>query len=323
VTSPIQHESRRDSGSAALLVIVIALTMQTGSALAARLIESVGVVEALWLRTAIAAVLLSALRPRSLRLPAAGQRWPVASLTIALLVMNLSFYAAIARAPLGIVVAVEFLGPLAVAVLGSRRPLDFVWILLAGAGVALLAGPTSDVSTTGLLLALCAAASWAAFLLLAKRAVTGMAPLPVVTLMLVGSTVLLTPMLGLSGAGFIASPAALTLGLAVALLSSAIPYFLELFALSRVRAATYGVLLSIEPAVAALAGLLILGQLLNAVEVGAIAAVVVAAAGASWTSAPGGAGPGIGEPSVAGAREDGVSAPGRRATIDEWTHDPG
>ncbi len=258
--------------------------MQTGSALAARLIESVGVIEALWLRTAIAALLLGALRPRSLRLPAARDRLPVVALTVALLVMNLSFYAAIARAPLGVVVAVEFLGPLAVAVAGSRRPVDFVWIALAGAGVALLAGPTSDISTTGLLLALCAACGWAAFLLLAKRAVTSMDPLPVVTLMLAGSTVLLTPLLGVSGAAFFGSPAALGLGLVVALLSSALPYFLELFALSRVRAATYGVLLSIEPAVAALTGLLILGQLLGVVEISAIVAVIIAAAGASWAS---------------------------------------
>ncbi len=275
---------RRTAGSAALLVVVIALSMQTGSALAARLIESTGVLEALWLRTAFAAAVLAALRPRSLRVPAAGDRLPLAALTAALLLMNLSFYAAISRAPLGIVVAVEFTGPLAVAVAGSRRPLDLVWVVLAGVGVALLAGPTSSVSTAGLVLALCAAACWAAFLLLAKRAVTTMDPLPVTTLMLVGSAVLLTPALALGGVAREGLGAALVLGLAVAVLSSAFPYFLELFALSRVRAATYGVLLSIEPAVAAMTGLLILGQRLALLEVAAVGAVIVAAAGASWTS---------------------------------------
>lgn len=260
--------------------------MQTGSALAAILIESVGVIEALWFRTALAALVLALVRPRYLRLPDAGDRLPVAALTLSLLSMNLFFYAAIARAPLGVVVAVEFLGPLAVAVLGHRRALDLVWVLLAAVGVLLLAGPTSDVSSVGLLLALCAAASWAAFLLLAKRAVTSMAPLPVVTLMLMGSAVLLTPILAVSGVkreGFLS---ALALGAAVAVLSSAFPYFLELFALSRVRAATYSVLLSIEPAVAAVAGLLILGQRLTRPEVAAICAVAVAAAGASWTAGP-------------------------------------
>ncbi len=275
---------RRTARSAALLVVVIALSMQTGSALAGRLIESVGVVETLWLRTAIAAAILAALRPRSLRMPAAGDRLPLAALTLALLLMNLSFYAAISRAPLGIVVAVEFIGPLAVAVIGSRRPLDFLWIGLAGVGVFLLAGPSSSVSTAGLALALCAAACWAAFLLLAKRAVTTMDPLPVTTLMLVGSAVLLTPMLAVTGVAAGDLGTTLAMGAAIAILSSAFPYFLELFALSRVRAATYGVLLSIEPAVAALAGFVILGQRLSTIEGAAIAAVMVAAAGASWES---------------------------------------
>jgi inner membrane transporter RhtA len=286
MTSGHPSPGRRTGGSAALLVVVIALSMQTGSALAGRLIESAGVVETLWLRTAIAAAILAALRPRSLRVPAAGDRLPLAALTLALLLMNLSFYAAISRAPLGIVVAVEFTGPLAVAVLGSRRVVDFVWIALAAAGVVLLAGPASSVSTIGLLLALGAAACWAAFLLLAKRAVTSMDPLPVTTLMLVGSAVLLTPALAVTGVEADGFWTALGVGAAIAVLSSAFPYFLELFALSRVRAATYGVLLSIEPAVAALTGFLILGQRLTLVEGGAIAAVMAAAAGASWTSEP-------------------------------------
>ena len=277
---------RRTAGSAALLVVVIALSMQTGSALAGRLIESAGVVETLWLRTAIAAAILAALRPRSLRIPAAGDRLPLAALTLALLLMNLSFYAAISRAPLGIVVAVEFTGPLAVAVIGSRRAIDFVWIALAGLAVVLLAGPSSSVSTAGLVLALSAATGWAAFLLLAKRAVTSMDPLPVTTIMLVGSAVLLTPALAVSGVETEDLGAALVMGAAIAVLSSAFPYFLELFALSRVRAATYGVLLSIEPAIAALTGFLILGQHLTLVEGAAIAAVMAAAAGASWTSEP-------------------------------------
>ena len=265
-------------------MVVVALSMQTGSALAARLIESVGVVEALWFRTALAALVLVAVRPRALRVPPAGDRLPLAALTLSLLSMNLFFYAAIARAPLGVVVAVEFLGPLGVAVAGHRRALDFLWIGLAGVGVALLAGPTSDVSPVGLLLSLGAAASWAAFLLLAKRAVTAMEPLSVVTLMLVGSSLVLTPVLAVAGVEREGLLTALALGAAVALLSSALPYFLELFALSKVRTATYSVLLSIEPAVAALTGFLILGQRLTPGEMAAIVAVAVAAAGAASTA---------------------------------------
>ena len=276
--------SRRGAGTAALLVVVIALSMQVGSAVAVRVIGSVGIVEALWLRTAIAALVLAALRPRSLRLPPRGKRLPVAGLTVALLAMNLSFYGAISHAPVGLVVAIEFLGPLAVAVLGTRRPVDVVWIVLAGAGVALLAGPSSSVSGLGLGLSLAAAAGWAAYLLLAKRAVRDMDPLPVTTLMLAGSAALLTPALFVSGVQVAGHVSAVALGALVAVLSSAFPYFLELVALRLVRASTYGVLLSIEPAAAALAGFLILSQRLSPLEIGAMVAVMVAAAGASWTS---------------------------------------
>jgi inner membrane transporter RhtA len=283
---------RRTAGSAALLVIVVALSMQTGSALAGRLIEFTGVVEALWLRTTIAAVILAALRPRSLRIPASRDRLPLAALTLSLLAMNLLFYMAISRAPLGVVVAIEFLGPLAVAVAGSRRAVDFVWVVLAGAGVFLLAGPMSDVASLGVVLALGAGASWAAFLVLAKHVVSTLDPLPTTTLMMIGAAILLSPAVAVSGIERDGLAAALALGAAVAVLSSAFPYFLELFALQRVRAATYGVLLSIEPAVAALTGLLILGQRLAPVEIVAIATIVVAAAGASWSAEPQGAGRG-------------------------------
>jgi inner membrane transporter RhtA len=276
----------RAAGTAALLVVVIGLSMQTGSAIAVRVIDAVGIVEALWLRTALAALLLIALRPRSLKLPRRGDRGAVAALTASLLLMNLFFYAAISRAPIGIVVAVEFVGPLAVAVIGTRRRVDLVWVALAGIGVALLAGPTSDVSGLGLVFALCAAACWAAFLLLGKRAVSSVDPLPLTTLMLAGSALVLTPVLAVTGVRVRGDGTALVLGALVAVLSSALPYFLELRALSMVRAATYGVLLSIEPAIAALTGWLILSQGLTAGEIAAIAFVMGAAAGASWTSEP-------------------------------------
>jgi inner membrane transporter RhtA len=272
--------------AAPFLVVAVAFCFQTGSALATRVISSLGIVDALWLRTAIAAVILTLLRPRSLRLPPRGQRRPIALLTLSLLAMNLSFYGAISHAPLGIVVAIEFLGPLAVAVMGLRRKLDFLWIGLALAGVVVLAGPTSSVSALGLGLALAAACSWGAFLVLAKRAVTSLPPLQVTTLMLTGSALLLTPALAAWGPRMAHHPSAVALGAAVAVLSSALPYFVEFIALRLVRAATYGVLLSLEPAVAALMGFVVAGQSLALVEIGAIVAVMIAAAGASWTSRP-------------------------------------
>ncbi len=278
---------RRAAGTAALIVVVVAFSFQTGSALATRLIGHVGIVEAVWLRTAFGFAILVLVQRGGLRWPERGHRLAFAALTVSLAAMNLSFYGAISQAPLGVVVAVEFLGPLSVAVAGSRRPLDFAWISLAAVGVVLLAGPTSSVSALGLSLALCAAASWGLFLVFAKRAVTAMDPLPVVTLMLGCSTLLLTPALVTTDPSSMLNGTALLLGLAVAVLSSSFPYVLELVALRLVRAATYGVFLSIEPAVAALTGFVILSQRLSVAEWAAIAAVVAAAAGSSWTSKAG------------------------------------
>jgi len=267
--------------AAPLLVLVIAFSMQSGSALATRVIDGVGVVEALWLRTAIAAAILVAVRPRSLRLPARGERLPVLTLTVSLFAMNLSFYGAIATAPLGIVVAIEFLGPLAVAVADSRRPLDFLWVALAGGGVVVLAGPTGSVGLAGVLLSLSAAFWWGMYLVFGRRAVRSLSPLQVTTLMLVGSSAMLTPLVLVTGVSTAGMPEILLLGAAVAVLSSAFPYVLELLALRLVRAHTYSVLLSLEPAVAALTGFLIVGQRLSWPEIAAIGAVVVAATGAS------------------------------------------
>jgi inner membrane transporter RhtA len=284
--------TRRDSSTAVLLVVAVGLLMQAGSALAVLVIDSVGVVEALWLRTALAALVLAAVRPRLVRLPAKGDRVLLLALVASLVAMNFSFYEAISRAPVGIVVAVEFLGPLGVAIAGSRRLLDVVWVVLTGVGVALLARPSGPVGLAGLLFALLAAACWGAFIVVAKRAVSRMEPLRATTLMLVGAAVIITPIWLGTGVKIAGYGRALLLGLAVAVLSSALPYFLELAAIKRVRASTYGVLLSIEPAIAALMGFVILSQRLAYREIGAILAIVVAAAGASWANASTGEGRG-------------------------------
>jgi inner membrane transporter RhtA len=270
---------------AASLVVVLTLSIQTGSALAVRVIESVGVFEALWLRTAFAALLLLLIRPRSLwTLPPRGHRLPLAALAGTLFLMNLSFYGAISRIPVGIVVAIEFVGPLGVAVIGTRTRLDWLWIVLAGAGVVVLAGPSGAATGIGLLFALTAGICWGVYLLLAKHAVTGMDPLSVTALMMLGATALATPLLLAGGVKVAGHGQAVLLGVIIAVVSSAFPYLLEMVAIRRVRAATYGVLLSIEPAVAALAALVVLGQRISPLEGAAMAAVMAAAAGASWTS---------------------------------------
>jgi inner membrane transporter RhtA len=277
--------ARRDSVTAIGLMVVVCLLMQTGSSLAVKVIGSVGAMEAVWIRTVFAAVLLCAVRPRYIRFPAKGDRMILAFLVISLAGMNFTFYQAIGRAPVGIVVAVEFLGPFTIAIVGSRRLLDGVWVVLAAAGVALLAGPAGAVRVLGLVFALAAAACWASFILLAKRAVGRMEPFRVTTLMFIGASVLLTPFFLASGPRVRGHGGAILLGLGVAVISSALPYILELAAIKRVRAATYGILISIEPAIAAILGFAILGQSLNAKEIGAIAAIITAAAGASWASA--------------------------------------
>jgi inner membrane transporter RhtA len=286
-----QLPTRRDSATAVSLVIIVGLLMQAGSAVAVLVIEAVGVAEALWLRTALAALILVAARPRLLRLPGKGDRIPLGALTLSLLAMNFSFYEAISRAPVGVVVAIEFLGPLGVAVAGSRRLLDGLWVVLAGAGIALLAEPSGTVSLGGLFFALLAAVCWAAFILSAKRAVRNVGSLRATILMLVGSAVILTPVFLATGVKVAGHTRALLLGLAVAVLSSALPYALELAAIRRVRPSTYGVLLSIEPAIAALWGFVILSQRLAVRELFGIVAIVLAAAGAACTSAAGLPGP--------------------------------
>jgi len=256
--------------------------MQAGSALAVMVIDSVGVVQALWLRTALAALILALIRPRWIRLPARRHRLPLLGLTISLMAMNFCFYEAISRAPVGMVVAIEFLGPLSVAIAGSRRLLDVFWALAAGVGVVLLVQPGGSFTVLGLLFALLAATFWAAFILFAKRTVSGMEPMRATLYMLMGAALVLSPVWLATGVHIVGYGRALLLGLAVAVLSSALPYFLELLAISRVRASTYGVLLSIEPAIAAFMGFVILSQELAWRELAGILAVVVAAAGASW-----------------------------------------
>ena len=248
---------RRDSATAVMLVVVVGLLMQAGSAVAVLVIESVGVVEALWLRTALAALMLAAVRPRLAA--AAGQkgdRLPLLALTVSLLAMNFSFYEAISRAPVGIVVAVEFLGPLGVAVAGSRRLLDGLWVVLAAVGIG--CWPTERLGRPGRApVRACAAGCWAAFILLGQAAQSRERRLAAGDhAMLVGRGVVADSRLPWRrGSSSRATAGRCCSGLAVAVLSSALPYSLELAAIKRVRASTYGVLLSIEPAIAALWGL--------------------------------------------------------------------
>jgi inner membrane transporter RhtA len=264
------------------LLLGAAFSVQSGAALATTLFREAGPLGTVFVRTAFAALVLGLLaRSGGRRAWRAGPlRW-VVGLGIALAAVNSLFYESIDRVPLGVAVTVEFLGPLAVAVLGSRRRLDFAWIVLAGAGVALLGSPTVDVDRVGLFIALAAGAFWAAYIVIGNRLAATWPLAPGLALSM-GIAAVLTAPLGVASAGTaLASPRILALGLVVAVLASVVPYALELAALRRLRTSTFGILMSLGPAVAALAGAVFLSQRLGPVELLAVALVVIASIGAN------------------------------------------
>jgi inner membrane transporter RhtA len=195
--------------------------------------------------------------------------------------MNACFYQALARLPLGIAVTIEFLGPLSVSILASRRRLDFVWALLALGGVAMLARGGGDVMLTGVVFALLAAAGWACYILLSSatgRRFSGSSGLAVASI--VGAVAMLPVGIGTAGTKLL-DPELLLVAAGVGLLSSVIPYSLELEALRRVSARVFGILMSLEPAVGALVGLVFLGEVLDWREWLAIGLVITACVGAT------------------------------------------
>ena len=268
------------------MVLAAAASLQVGAAFAVTLFDDVGAAGAAFLRLALAAVVLWAVwRPRLRAHPRRDLRL-AAAFGVSLGLMNWCIYESMARIPLGVAVTIEFAGPLLVAVLGSRRPRDGVWIVLAAAGIVLLADPGGgSIDTLGVVYALLAALCWMAYIHLSQRTgrvFPGGSGLAIA--MAVGALVVL-PAGVLGGGSGLVEPGLLGSALVVALASSVLPYSLELEALRRLPAAVFGVLMSLEPAVAALAGWIVLGQDLGAREVAAIAMVIVASAGATLFAA--------------------------------------
>ena len=266
---------------APLLVVGAAFSVQFGAALATTAFDTAGPLGFVWIRVALAALVLLAFNARALRRGGPRPlRWVIAT-GASVAVMNACFYQAIDRIPLGLATTVEFLGPLAVAVLGSRRALDFLWIGLAGAGVALLGTPSVELDPVGLAFAFGAAAAWAAYILLAKRMLEDWPVGTGLSLTLLVAATLLAPFGIVAGGSALLDGRVLAIGLAVAVLGSVLPFALELGALRQLSAATFGILLSLEPAVAAFAGAVALAQIPSPVEALAIVLVVAASAGAS------------------------------------------
>jgi inner membrane transporter RhtA len=301
------------------LVLTGVFSVQFGAGLAARLFAQIAPAAVtglrLWtsaavmalvgarpLRTALAGLVrparpgVDALEPPMARGPAPpsrdlGHSWRDAAVAAAfgltLAVMNFSIYQSFARIPLGISVTVEFLGPLGLAVATSRRLLDLLWVAFAGAGVALLAH--GGLSTTagrgtvaiGLAFALLAALSWAGYILLSRATGQRFGGSTGLTIAMVVAAVVITPVGVATGGRTLLRPDILLTGLGIGLLSSIIPYSLEMEALRRIPPRVFGIWMSLEPAVAALVGLVLLGQSLAAREWLAIGCVMVACAGAA------------------------------------------
>jgi inner membrane transporter RhtA len=270
------------------LVVGAIASVQFGSALAATLFHQLGPGDTVFLRLASAAAILLLLRRPRLRGRPPRDLLLAVAFGLVLAGMNLSFYEALDRIPLGIAVTIEFVGPLAVAVAGSRRRTDRLWIVLALAGIlALTRGATAGLSEVGIALALLAGCLWGTYILLNARLGQAFAGSTGLTLAM-GVAALAALPVGIAGGSRLLEPGSLALGAAVGVLSSVIPYSFELEALRRIAPATFGVLMSLEPAVATLAGLLVLGQDLDARALFGIALVVVASVGASRsaTTAP-------------------------------------
>jgi inner membrane transporter RhtA len=268
-----------------VLVMLSIFSAQLGAAIAKTLFDSLGPGGTVFLRVAFAALMLLLLVRPTLGGHDRAAYLVAGLFGLALAGMNFSLYLAIDRIPLGVAVTLEFLGPLGVAVAGSRRMLDLLWVLLAATGILLLAplgmfGGT-DLDPVGVAFALLAACLWASYILLSARTGSAFPGGTGLVLALCVGTLLLFPF-GIAGAvQALLDPRLLLAAFGVAMLSTAIPFSLDLEALRKIPARVFGVLMSLEPAVAALAGLVVLGERLEMRAVAAVLLVTIAAAGAS------------------------------------------
>jgi inner membrane transporter RhtA len=269
-----------------LLLLVAMGSIQLGASFAKTLFQSIGAPGAVALRTALATLMLVVvLRPWRTKL-SHGSWTALAVYGVSLGVMNFLYYMALRTLPLGITVSIEFTGPLAVAVLSSRRPLDFLWIGLAAAGLAVLlpfGHAHGNVDPIGALFALGAGTCWALYIIFGQKAGADYGA-QAVALGSVIASIIVVP-IGIMEAGTrLFSAAVLPYGLAIALLSTALPYTLEMIALTRLPARSFGILMSIEPVFGALIGWAMLHEQLSVAQWVAIAMIILASIGTTWTA---------------------------------------
>jgi inner membrane transporter RhtA len=266
-------------------VLLAIVSIQCGAAVAISLFDRVGFAGAVLLRNLLAIPVLMALWRPSLEGRSRTDIWLVAGFGVALGVMNLSIYAALDRIPLGVAVTVEFLGPLGVAVFKGRGPLSLLWAAMAAVGVVAAAGPFGgDADLLGIAFAAAAAAGWAAYILLGGRIGRVFPGASGLAIGVVIAALIQLPAGLIVGGSELVAPGVLGAGLAIALLSTVIPYAAEIEALRRIPPAPFGVLMSLEPAVAALVGFIALDQGLDLAEVAGIGLIVAASIGAIRTA---------------------------------------
>jgi len=266
------------------LVVWGIISVQVGAAIAKDLFHLVPPTALVWLRLFTSAIILLIMaRPR---LPGHSRRdWLIVlGFGVSLMTMNCAIYQSFARIPLGIAVTIEFLGPLAVAVIGSRRLRDLIWVLLAATGVALLGASRATLSLAGVGFALLAGLGWACYILLSAQTGRRWPGLTGLALASMVGAIALAPPAILDAGSRLLNPTVLALGVAVGLLSSVIPYSFELMALRRIPPRVFSILMSLEPAAAALAAMIVLGEILTLIQWLAMACVVIASIGASSTS---------------------------------------
>jgi inner membrane transporter RhtA len=267
------------------LVLLSIFSVQLGAAVAKGLFDQLGPGGTVFLRVGFAALVLLLLWRPSVRGHARGDYLVAVLFGLALAAMNFTLYQALDRIPLGVTVTLEFVGPLGVAVAGSRRVLDLLWVVLAAAGIVLLAPLDvlggADLDPVGVALALLAGLFWASYILLSARTGSIFPGGTGLVIALCIGTAVLVPVGIVGGGAALLDPKLLLAGFAVAMLSSAVPYSLELEALRKLPARVFGVLMSLEPAVAALLGFVILGERLGLRALAAVLLVTVAAVGAS------------------------------------------
>ncbi len=268
-------------------VLFAIISVQSGAAIAKGLFPAIGAAGTASLRIGISAlILLAVYRPNLLKVTA--KQWKfVIPYGLSLGAMNLIFYLAIERIPIGLAVTLEFIGPLMVAVWGSKRLIDFLWILLAAAGIVLIAPWTNNgIDILGMALALLAGGFWAAYIVLGGKVSKVMKGGDAVAIGMLFATILIVP-IGILEKGLDAlTPTFFALGIALALLSSAIPFTLEMKALGQLPARTFSILMSLEPAAASICALIFLQEFLSFNEVLAVIFVVIASAGSTMTSKP-------------------------------------